>query len=393
MFTTEREASSRPDPAPLPVTAAARWRPFVPALIYLGIRTLGVLVLLVASGGRLAGRLTAWDGRWYLKIAAHGYDLAPGLDAQGHLNPFTPRAFFPGYPVLVRWTGALTGLSETSAALLVSVVSGLFAAYGLARLGRIVRGGSARAGYLLVALFAAAPMGVVLSMAYTEALFCALAAWALVGVLERRLLLAGLCCAMAGLVRSSALALAIAVGLAALVCVPRERRRAVAALALAPSGFVAYLWWTGLRVHPEAGFFERMGTWSDLEWQGWSTKFDGGAATLQFLWHGLTASDAMTLLTVAILLASLVLLGVAAWRGLEWPLLVYGAAVIALSLGSSGLMHAKPRLLLPAFTLLVPVAIGLANRRRSTAAVTVAAAAVVSAWFGAYALTVWKYAI
>ena len=55
------------------------------------------------------------------------------------------------------------------------------AAYGLVRLAELMPGGSRRAGLLLVALFAAAPMGVVLSMAYTEALFCALAVWALVG--------------------------------------------------------------------------------------------------------------------------------------------------------------------------------------------------------------------
>ncbi|HJQ47646.1 MAG TPA: hypothetical protein VJ870_15215 [Amycolatopsis sp.] len=350
-------------------------------------------MLTVAAGGRLTDRLTAWDGQWYLRIAATGYDLDPVPDAHGHLNPFTPRAFFPGYPVLIRWTDAVTGVGGTTSALLVAGISGLFAAYGLARLGRLVRGGSPRAGYLLVALFAAAPMGVALSMAYTEALFCALAVWALVGVLERRFVLAGVCCAAAGLVRSSALALAIAVGLAALAYVPRERRRAAAAVVLAPLGLVGYLWWTGLRVRPDTGFVERLGTWADLEWQGWSTKFDGGVATARFLWQGLHSGDAMTVLTVAVILGYLVLLAVAVRQRLEWPLLVYAAGVLVMSLESSGLMHAKPRLLLPAFTLLVSVAIGLANRRRSTAVLTVAGAALVSAWFDAYALTVWKYAI
>ena len=362
-------------------------------MIYLGIRALGVMVLTFAAAGRTGDRLTAWDGQWYLKIAAGGYDLDPSVDAQGHLNPFTPRAFFPEYPVLIRWTDALTGFGGTASALLVSLVSGLFAAYGLARLGRLVRGGSPRAGYLLVALFAAAPMGVVLSMAYTEALFCALAAWALVGVLERRFVLAGLWCAAAGFVRSSSLALAIAVGLAALGCVSRERHRAVAALVLAPSGLAAYLWWTGLRVRPDAGLAGRLRTWPDLEWQGWSTRFDGGVATLRFLWHGLTSGDGMTLLTVAVVLGYLVLFAVAVAHRLDWPLLVYAGAVLVLGLGSSGIMHSKPRLLLPAFTLLIPVAIGLANRRHATAVWIVTGAAVVSAWFGAYALTVWRYAI
>ena len=74
----------------------------------------------------------------------------------------------------------LTGGNLLVAAL-SSPLAAMVAAYGLVRLAELMPGGSRRAGLLLVALFAAAPMGVVLSMAYTEALFCALAAWALVG--------------------------------------------------------------------------------------------------------------------------------------------------------------------------------------------------------------------
>jgi hypothetical protein len=56
-------------------------------------------------------------------------------------------------------------------------------------------------------------------------------------------------------------------------------------------------------------------------------------------------------------------------------------------------MNSKARLLLPAFTLLIPIAIGLARRRTSTFVVTLSALAVASSWFGAYALTSWGYAI
>ena len=51
------------------------------------------------------------------------------------------------------------------------------------------------------------------------------------------------------------------------------------------------------------------------------------------------------------------------------------------------------RLLTPAFPLLLPVALGLARRRIGTAVVVVVAAALASAWFGGYALTIWRYAI
>jgi hypothetical protein len=102
-------------------------------------------------------------------------------------------------------------------------------------------------------------------------------------------------------------------------------------------------------------------------------------------------------LTVAALAGGLVLLAVC-WRqcrreGLPWPLLVYAAGVLVMDLGSNGLMNSKARLLLPAFTLLVPAALALANRRRSTAVAVLVAVTLCSAWFGGYALTGWSYAI
>ncbi|NYI88929.1 hypothetical protein HNR02_002252 [Amycolatopsis endophytica] len=367
----------------------------LPAAVYLGVRALGVAVLTVFAAlhdtSLLAG-ISAWDGQWYLRIAEHGYELGPTTDALGHPNPFTPRAFFPAYPFLVRLVSAAVG--TTAAAVLVSLAAGLCTAYGLARLGRLVRGGSRRAGYILVALFAATPMSVVLTMAYTEALFCALAVWTLVALLERRWELAGVCCAFAGLVRSSALALVVAVAVVAVIALARREGggRPLVALALAPAGLFGYLWWTGMRVRPDSGFEAQLATWSDLEWQGWRTRFDGGASTARFVFDALTSADsAMSVLTVAVIAGALIGMALLARR--ETALVVYAAGILVMALGSSALMHAKPRLLLPAFTLLVPVAIALAKRRTNTVLWVCAGVALASAWFGAFALTVWKYAI
>ncbi|NIH78053.1 hypothetical protein FHX46_000583 [Amycolatopsis viridis] len=369
----------------------------LPALVYLGVRALGVVVLTVFAAVHdtsLWSRLTAWDGEWYLKIAAHGYDLGPIPDAFDVPNPFTSRAFFPAYPFLIRVLTPPFG--ATAAALIISLVAGLCAAYGLARLGRIVRGGSRRAGHILVALFAATPMSIALSMAYTEALFCALAVWTLVALLERRWELAGVCCLAAGLVRSTALALIIAVAVAAVTALVRRTDgvRPLAALALAPAGLFGYLWWTGLRVHPGAGLAEQLSTWSDLEWQGWLTRFDGGLSTAQFVAEVLTGSNtAMSVLTVGVIAGALAGFVVLVRQRREAVLAVYAAGVMFLCLASSSLMHAKPRFLLPAFTLLVPVAIALAKRRTATVVQVCSAVALLSAWFGAYALTVWEYAV
>jgi hypothetical protein len=76
-----------------------------------------------------------------------------------------------------------------------------------------------------------------------------------------------------------------------------------------------------------------------------------------------------------------------------WPLVLYGTLVLAMDLGANGLMNSKARLLLPAFTLLIPAAIGLAKRQRGTAITALVGVVVASAWFGAYALTGWQYAI
>jgi hypothetical protein len=56
-------------------------------------------------------------------------------------------------------------------------------------------------------------------------------------------------------------------------------------------------------------------------------------------------------------------------------------------------MNSKARLMLPAFMLLAPVAVGLARRRPSTIAATLIAVTLVSSWFSAYALVVYRYAI
>ncbi len=65
---------------------------------------------------------------------------------------------------------------------------------------------------------------------------------------------------------------------------------------------------------------------------------------------------------------------------------------------AAGLVRRRPAALeataaVPAFTLLLPVAIGLARRRIGTAVAVVLAAALGSGWFGGYALTIWHYGI
>ncbi|WP_052371755.1 hypothetical protein [Amycolatopsis taiwanensis] len=372
-------------------------RPYLWAAgIYLGVRVFGVLVLAVfaaRNGQPLLDRLTAWDGQWYLAIADHGYTGITGglLDADGNFAPSTPRAFFPAYPVLLHALATVAGFGSAFTGLLISVVAGVVAACGVFRCARLA-GGDERIGLLLVALWAGGPMAITLSMVYTEALFTAFAAWALAGVMERRWLLTALCCVGAGLTRPTAVVLVTVVVIAALVAFGRSPGRGPAACALlAPVGLVGYWVWVADRTGSVTG-------WFDLERAGWHTRFDGGAETARFVWEQLTSgSSVMETLNVFIVLlamASAVLL--ARWlkaRPVWWPIALFGIGMVVLAVGTAGIPFTKARFLVPGFPLLLPVAFGLAHRRRATALTTAAALVAVGTWFGAYALTGWQYAI
>ncbi|MBK1784432.1 hypothetical protein [Prauserella cavernicola] len=60
----------------------------------------------------------------------------------------------------------------------------------------------------------------------------------------------------------------------------------------------------------------------------------------------------------------------------------------------AGVPHAKPRfMLVGAFVLLIPVAVGLVRRRTSTQLAALALFVLGGAWFSAHALAVWEHAI
>ena len=66
------------------------------------------------------------------------------------------------------------------------------------------------------------------------------------------------------------------------------------------------------------------------------------------------------------------------------PLLVYAGVVTALALCASSYFGSKPRLLLPAFPLLLPLAVALSRLRTSRSALVAGCLAVASAVYGAF---------
>ena len=386
--------------------------------VFIAIRIVGLLVL-----GRFAqlrdtsvgNALSAWDGKWMLAIAEHGYGDVPYslTDARGLHTADTAYAFFPGYPYLVGWIAKLPFVTPFGAAISLNVVLGCLTAVGAARLGAdcvramgnrspLTRGGSVnpeRVGLYLVAILAATPMSVVLNMAYTEALFCALTVWALVGVIERNWVLAGVAACLAGTVRPTAVVIIGVVMLAAALTLVRDQearswrsRRGNGAylwlaIVLSPLGYLGYLAVVWAHTGSPTGWFR-------VQTEGWDTRIDGGVVTFNFVNDAVVNSgEVASVATAWIILATLLMVVVAFWARLPWPVVVYGTLVVASIVLSSGLMISRPRLLLPAFVLLLPLAIALAKQRTSIGVAVVVPMVIGSAWFGAHMLTVYPHAM
>ena len=79
-----------------------------------------------------------------------------------------------------------------------------------------------------------------------------------------------------------------------------------------------------------------------------------GIATVKFSLDALSvARSVMEPATVGFLLGAIALVVIAIRVKVPWPLIVYGALVLAMDVGSNGLMNSKTRLLVPAFTLIL----------------------------------------
>ncbi|MBT2676758.1 hypothetical protein J7E95_39450 [Streptomyces sp. ISL-14] len=349
-----------------------------PALLaYLAVRCTGLLLLTVWAHRQRHGvwpiLATRWDADWYLGIADHGYAHELGT-AYGANN----LAFFPLYPVLVKAVAAVTPGTRASTGLALAVTASVVAAWGVFAVGDRLHG--RRVGVLLTVLWAALPVGLVQWMGYTESLFTALAAWSLYGVLTGRLLTAAWLAALAGLTRPTGIAVAAAVTVTALLALRRRfRLRTLAAAAIAPLGWCGYVGWVGLRVGRWDGYFavQRL----------WRNELDGGRETLRVMRQLLVYEPNPRLFLVMVtltLIASVVLFGLSMWDRQPVPLLVFTAVLLAIVLGSGGVYFPRARFLLPAFPLLLPLALHLsrASRRYRTLALTTAVTG--SAYCSAY---------
>ncbi|MFD4131413.1 glycosyltransferase family 39 protein [Streptomyces goshikiensis] len=395
-----RRSATRPATKASGPTAGGAWaslrRAWAALLLHVALRLAGVGVLAVWAHRKGLGLhevlATRWDSLFYLSIAKDGYTgpMEPACQLGG---PTCKLAFFPVYPWLTRGVSAVTGLPVSWAAWAIALLASLIAAWGVFAVAEKLHG--TRVAFFAVALYAIVPHALVQSMAYTEPVFVALAAWSLYAVLSRSWLTAGVLAMVAGATRPSGSAVVAAVVLSALwslfaslrsrggSATRRPTARLCAAVLLAPLGWTAFFVWVGHRLGRWDGYF--------IEQRAWGSTFDGGRYTLEQMRRLFTEPDTtldhvVVALTVA---AAVVLLLVLVTQRPPAAVWIYTAVLVLIAVGGAGFFHSKARFLLPAFPLLFPLAAVLARARRTTAVWVLVSASALSALYGGYLVLVW----
>ncbi|HYH49259.1 MAG TPA: hypothetical protein VEG38_06900, partial [Acidimicrobiia bacterium] len=162
----------------------------VPLLAYLASRVIMTFAIGLAT---VAGRhslhyvVTVWDGRWYEKIALHGY---PHAVPQGDFyagtgsNAQSAVAFFPLYPLLMRALDRILPGGADVAGVVLSLLLGALATVLVWFVAEKVAG--RRVADRAAVLFAFSPGAFVLSLVYAEGLLIVLSAGCMLALLDRR---------------------------------------------------------------------------------------------------------------------------------------------------------------------------------------------------------------
>ncbi len=200
-----------------------------------------------------------WDGVWYIGISGEGYGAASPAST----------AFFPLYPLLVRFSALLLGgpLSKEALSVWSPLVSLLFLPFALYFVYHIALDGwgerVARGTVLIVAFF---PTTFFLNAGYTESLFLALSAgslWAM-GV-RKDLLLACVLAAFAAATRNVGVFLMVPLFYEWVKSGGLERGRErweVVYLALVPCGLFAYMGYLWMRFGDPFLFYSAQEYWN-----------------------------------------------------------------------------------------------------------------------------------
>jgi Mannosyltransferase (PIG-V) len=165
------------------------------------------------SPHELPNMFARWDTFFYYSIATRGYAWNPALFTYQNV------VFFPLYPMLMRWCGALIGGHPMLAGVGISLTAFAGALAVLYRLALLELG--REYAWRVILLIAVFPYALFFSAAYTESLFLLLTVTAFYAMRRGRLEWAAICGLLAGLTRPNGFWLSVP--LACLVLLPAGR--------------------------------------------------------------------------------------------------------------------------------------------------------------------------
>ena len=308
---------------------------------------------------RLLGNWLWWDGEWYLHIARWGYFYIPHRQSSV--------AFFPAYPLAVRWLGTVMPGGYGAAAILITVLSGaltfvLFHRWCLRRLP------TRAASYAVLALAAYPYAWFLYGAAYSDALFVCVTVLAFLLVEDDRPVLAGLAGMVATATRPTGVV--VLVGLVAVLCqrrgvfdrVETARWRRVRlrdwAIALAAIGLVSWCGWLWWRFGHPFAFIETEGS------QGWN-RGPGIATWLKFGFFDSVLHDPLSrsvpLLAQALCCVLFTVAVPSVWRRFGAGYGIYVLAAVAVPVICTDDFMGAGRYLLAAFPVLAVVGARLAT--------------------------------
>ncbi len=300
--------------------------------------------------------LSSWDGIWYLRIVRDGYPR----HVMPHVTYFVPdarAAFFPAYPLLVRFVDKLLPGGDTTAALATNFMLGALAIFLLGILARRLYGDQVAAKTMVLA--AMFPGSFVLSFAYSEALLLVFAMGCLWCLMSEKWVWAGVLAALGTATRPNGVALVLACAVASIIAIRRERKWiSLTAPLLAPGGFIAFQIWLGHHTG-EAG------VWFRVQREAWAEGASYGLTALRRTFEAFTRplTSPTNIITAATVMAMLLMFYFAYRRRLPPAMLAYSAGIIVLML-IPNTVTARPRFLYTAFPLFISAAAFLHSDRR-----------------------------
>ena len=302
--------------------------------------------LLPGAGGDVSRYFGYWDSAWYLQVATQGYPthLVP---APGQTN----HAFFPLYPLLIRFGHNLTGLGALKVGIAINLLAaGLAMAVIWLLVERLLDSTAATRSVILLSFF---PWAFIFSFAYSEGLLLLFSSVCLLALVEERWAIAGMAALLAGAERPDGILLALPCAWAALIAIRnRKEWKALLAPALAPWGLVAFFLY--LQAHTGdllANVHARAHGWQT---SGVGLNVSAGLKSISVWIHnpGINPNYPGSVLSIGLFVVALVLM--ARWRppAILW---LYTVPVVVLGV-IFDTFASLPRFALAAFPLLAAIA-------------------------------------